>query len=399
MIVEKTLLHYNRLFQDHFGTVIDKIAVRSPGRVNLIGEHTDYNGGFVLPAAVDKSITLVVGRRDGTKCRLFAADLNEGWEFDLANIARSPKGWPNYVMGVVEQMRQGGYAFGAFDCVFGGNVPIGAGMSSSAAIEGGVAYALNDLFELGIDSLTLVKMAQKAENLFVGVQCGIMDQFVNIYGQEKKVLKLDCRSLHHEYFPFERTDLRIVLCDTNVRRALASSEYNVRRRECEDGVTVLRQFQPLLRSLRDVTLPFLEEHRSGLLPVVYSRCRYVVEENGRVQRACEHLQQNDFRAFGERMYESHKGLRDEYQVSCHELDELVEIASSIDGVYGARMMGAGFGGCTINIVEEQAVARFASIIRERYRSSMGTDPIIHSCMIHSGTGKIVENPSFVKSFS
>jgi galactokinase len=281
-----------------------------------------------------------------------------------------------------------GYDVPGFNCVFGGNIPIGAGMSSSAALEAGLAFALNRLFDLKIAPIELVKLAQRAENEFVGVRCGIMDQFINIFGKPRTVLKLDCRSLAFRYYPFDREDLRVVLCDTRVKRELASSEYNVRRRQCETGVELLRKYHPSIRSLRDVSLDMLEAHRSEFEPVICKRCGYVIRENIRVEQACQDLERGDFQAFGKRMSASHEGLRDEYEVSSRELDVLVEAASQIPGVLGARMMGAGFGGCTINLVEEKAVDGFSQEVSSQYRSRLGTDPRIYISMLQSGTEQI-----------
>ena len=378
------------VFLEKFGKRDGRIIVRSPGRVNLIGEHTDYNEGFVLPAAVDKAIIFAVSPRSDRRCRFYAADLDASFESGIDSIQKSSEGWPNYLLGVIEQLRKAGNEVGGCDLVFGGDIPIGAGMSSSAALEAGFAFALNDLFTLGIDRLDLVKLAQRAENEFVGVQCGIMDQFVNIFGEAKKVLRLDCRSLEYRHYPFERSDIRIVLCDTQVRRALASSEYNVRRRQCETGVGVLRRYNRGLKSLRDVQLDFLSEHRGDLEPVVYKRCDYVVHENIRVGQACDDLERNDFRSFGQRMYQSHRGLRDDYEVSSPELDVLVELASRIEGALGARMMGAGFGGCTINLVEQAHVEGFVERIQHGYHERLGRQIKVYVTSIESGTAKLVD---------
>lgn len=245
-------------FHKHFGT--KPLLVVSPGRVNLIGEHTDYNEGFVLPGATDKVIVFAAAPRTDAVCHFVSRDFDQEFRCALDSLHRSPLRWPDYLQGVVDQFVRAGHRIGGFNCVFGGDIPVGAGMSSSAAIEGGLAFALNAMFGLGLASLTLVKLAQKAENEFVGVRCGIMDQFINIHGKEKKLLKLDCRSLTYENFPFEREDLRIVVSDTLVRRELAGSEYNVRRRQCEEGVNLLKKYQPAVRSLRDVTQSLLREH-------------------------------------------------------------------------------------------------------------------------------------------
>lgn len=361
------------------------VIVRSPGRVNLIGEHTDYNEGFVLPAAIDKYIYFAIHPGKDEKCNLYAADLNESCEIDLDSLEKSEKQWANYLVGVLDQLKKTGRDLKGFNCVFGGDIPIGAGLSSSAAIEAGLAFALNELYALGIDKTELVKLSQKAENDFVGVQCGIMDQFINIYGKENKVLKLDCRSLEYEYFPFDNRDLRIILCDTQVKHSLADSEYNLRRKQCEEGVTNLKRFNPSLRSLRDVSPAFIKKHKDDLDPVIYKRCEYVIKENQRVESACFELSNNNFAAFGELMYQSHEGLKNGYEVSCSELDLLVDIAHRVDGVIGGRMMGGGFGGCTINLVYENQIENFKNEVSSKYTEKYDVEPKYYVNEIVRGT--------------
>ena len=370
-------------FRDRFGA--EPLLVRSPGRINLIGEHTDYNEGFVLPAAVDKAVVFAISPRADTGCRIVSLDFGQEIRFDIQDLGRSPLRWPDYLAGVIDQLARGGYPIRGFQCVFGGDIPIGAGMSSSAAVEGGLAFAMNAMFGLKINGVELAKLAQRAENEFVGMNCGIMDQFINIHGRENNVLKLDCRSLEFEYFPFERTDLRLVVADTMVRRELATSEYNVRRRQCEEGVALLRKHAPSVLSLRDVSPGLLEEHRAEIDPVVYRRCDYVIQENIRVELACRDLVAGDFRKFGERMSASHAGLRDDYEVSSPELDIMVESASMVEGVLGARMMGAGFGGCAIALVEEGAVPAFRERVGRAYEAATGKVPNIHVVGISAGT--------------
>jgi len=359
--------------------------VVSPGRVNLIGEHTDYNEGFVLPGATDKVVVFAVAPRADGLCHFVSRDFDQEFRCELGQFHRSPLRWPDYLQGVLDQFVKAGHRIGGISCVFGGDIPIGAGMSSSAAIEGGLAYALNALFDLRLDGLTLVKLAQKAENEFVGVHCGIMDQFINIFGQARSVLKIDCRSLEFERIPFEREDLRVVISDTLVRRELASSEYNVRRGQCEAGVSALRAHDPSIRSLRDVTLDLLRDHRAELDPVVFRRCEYVVRENIRVDEACAALARGDFAVFGGLMNLSHAGLRDDYEVSSVELDLLVEAARRVPGVLGSRMMGAGFGGCTISLVEAEAVPGFEAQVSRDYEAATGKPPKIHVVRIEAGT--------------
>jgi galactokinase len=365
------------------------LIVRSPGRVNLIGEHTDYNMGFVLPAAIDKAIYFAVAPRTDTTCRIFSVDMNDEHSFDVNDLRATPKGWPNYLMGVVDQFLKAGYSLFGFNCVFGGNIPIGAGLSSSAAIEAGLAYALNIIFELNIDRLTLVRMAQKAENEFVGVQCGIMDQYINIFGQEEKALQLDCRSLQHSYYPFDER-IAVVLFDTRVSHSLASSEYNKRRKECAEGVEIIKRSYPAVAYLRDVSTEMLAACKPQMSPLIYRRCNYVVEENNRVLNACRALEAKEIGVFGGYMSESHNGLSREYEVSCRELDFLVEAVRGTPSVYGARMMGGGFGGCTINLVEKDSVAEVKGIVTEKYGGQFGVELKTYVTSISAGTSVVSE---------
>lgn len=385
--MEQFIQQIEEEFENRFGQ--NYKLIESPGRVNLIGEHTDYNDGFVLPAAVDKGIYLAINVNGTNKCRFYAVDKKEAFETDISDdIERSDLGWPNYLLGVVDQLKKHGYDVGGFDCVFGGNVPIGAGMSSSAALEGGVLFGLAELNGWDIPPVEMATIAQKAENEFVGVQCGIMDQFASLNGKEGYALKLDCRSLDYEYFPFNRDDIKIVLCDTQIRRELASSEYNVRRQQCEQGVETLQQWDPEIKSLRDVELSLLLQHEKEIDSTIFKRCKYVVEENKRVIQACDDLHQGDFHSFGQRMYQSHVGLQLEYEVSCKELDILVDIARSLNGVFGARMMGGGFGGCTINLVKEEHVNAFTDQIKEQYNDQTGEEIKVYKTKVSSGTHEI-----------
>ncbi|GAB2463160.1 galactokinase [Hymenobacter qilianensis] len=376
-------------FQNHFGYA--PLLVRAPGRVNLIGEHTDYNGGFVLPAAVDKEIHFAVGLNGSDTARLVAQDLNETHDFSLTEEVKPGKTqWANYLKGVVAQMQRKGLAVPGFDCVFGGNIPLGAGMSSSAAIECGLAFALNKLLGGKFDRLELAHMGQAAEHEFAGVKSGLMDQFASLFGRAGHVVRLDCRSLDYEYFPFDTTTYRLILCNSGVKHALASSEYNTRRQECEQGVALIKQYYPTVHSLRDITLTQLKEHQTELGDVLYRRCSYVVEENLRVEAACLHLLGGNFQAFGQEMYGSHAGLRDKYEVSCRELDVLVELARPLPGVLGARMMGGGFGGCTINLVETDKVDAFVESMTAGYQRELNLTLETYRATIVSGV-EVVES--------
>ncbi|MDQ7816233.1 MAG: galactokinase [Melioribacteraceae bacterium] len=364
------------------------LIVRSPGRVNLIGEHTDYNMGFVLPAAIDKSIYFAISPRRDDICYLNSFDLNDTVQMAVSSINHQTKNWANYLLGVVDQIQKLGHNIKGFNCVFGGDIPIGAGLSSSAAIEAGLAFSLNYIFELGIEKLELVKLAQRSENEFVGVNCGIMDQYINIFGSAKKVLKIDCRTLGYEYHPFENEELKIVLCNTMVSHSLASSEYNTRRAQCEEGVKILQQYHSHIKSLRDVEWDIIKLHELEFPPKVWDRCKYVIEENERLLKGCEDLDRDDFVSFGNRMYQSHEGLRDLYEVSCPELDFLVDAASKQNGVLGSRMMGGGFGGCTINLILKNYIADFIGKMTEQYQDQFSKIPQLYVCNIENGTNII-----------
>jgi len=359
--------------------------VRSPGRINLIGEHTDYNEGFVLPTAVDKAIILAASPNSGHQYRLYSVDMDEYLEIKSSNLQKSPTHWANYLLGVIDQIKKMGYEVPGFDCVFGGNIPIGAGLSSSAALEAGLAFSLNHLFQWDIQKLDLVKLSQKAENEFVGVRCGIMDQFTNIFGLPGKVIKLDCRSLDYEYYPFDFKEIQIVLYDTRVSHSLASSEYNKRRHQCEQGVEVLQQYGSNIKSLRDVKLSFLESVKNEMDSLLYKRCHYVVSENDRLLRACEDLKNKDLKSFGDKMYQTHQGLKNEYEVSCSELDFLVHLTMDQETVWGARMMGGGFGGCTINLIKKENVDAFNHQIEKAYLRKFGKKLGIYQIKIEKGT--------------
>jgi len=376
MLVEN---EFRKLYNEH------PLVVRSPGRVNLIGEHTDYNEGYVLPAAIDKAIYFAIAPRGDVRCRIHALDLKEVFDFDLSRLESSARGWPNYLTGIVDQMIKGGRRLRGFHCAFGGDIPIGAGLSSSAALETGFAFALNSLFELNIDNLSLVRLAQQSENEFVGVRCGIMDQYANIFGEQNSVIRLDCRSLESRLYPFNFSSVSIVLFDTGVSHSLASTEYNLRREECAEGVRVIRRAFPRVTHLRDVNSAMIHEFEGEMKPEIFRRCKYVIEENERVLHAATALEQNDLSTFGSLMNSSHEGLRDDYEVSCVELDFLVDAVKSSPNVYGARMMGGGFGGCTINLIENDEIERINAQVAEKYGRRFGVGLKTYVTEISAGT--------------
>ena len=366
----------------------EPLLFRSPGRVNIIGEHTDYNEGFVLPVAIDKSIITAIGKRKDGEIHLHSIDFEELYITTLDTIKREPSKWTNYVLGVVAQLLNANHIISGFNLVVGGNIPIGAGLSSSAAMECSVAQALNTLFKLDLSTLKLARLAQQAEHEFAGVNCGIMDQFASVFGKKDHAIRLDCRSMEYHFVPLDLRDYKIVLLNTSVKHSLASSEYNTRRMECEQGVKWIRQKYPYVMSLRDADREMVEECISRLDEVVYRRCRYIVEENNRLHLACEKLRLGNIVDLGQLMYASHKGLSEDYEVSCRELDWLVNAVRDFPGVAGARMMGGGFGGCTINIVKENAIRQITEELSERYRAQTGLELEYYVAETDNGTSEI-----------
>lgn len=363
-----------------------KIIAQSPGRINIIGEHTDYNNGFVLPAAIDK-VTQVELEKNGTPstCNFEAKNVRERFQFDLANFQPIASGWQNYIMGVVAELQKLGAVFTGFNCSFEGNVPIGSGMSSSAALECSLAYGLNELFDLGLDKWQLIKAAQMAEHNFVGIKCGIMDQFASVMGKKHQVMRLDCQSLEFEYFPFDLGDYQLLLLNSNVSHQLADSEYNKRRAECEEGVNVLQKQFPIVQSLRDVTFDMLNTVQSEMTDKVFRRCKHVISENQRVLKATQAMLDKDFKQLGQLIYQSHCSLQYDYEVSCPELDYLSTWTKDKTYILGSRMMGGGFGGCTINIVEKGRVNQFIEAISKDYNNQFAIDLTPYEVSIEDGS--------------
>jgi galactokinase len=367
----------------------EPIIIRSPGRINLIGEHTDYNDGFVMPAAIDKRAVFAIAASDTDQSSVFSLKYDQEFSVNLSDPEKveEPQ-WANYLLGVLDRFVDRGFDLKPFNCVFGGDIPVGAGMSSSAAIECGFGFALNELNNLGVSKIDLVKIGQWAEHHYVGVMCGIMDQFASVMGKDGHVIVLDCRSLTHTYAPINLKEYMIVLCDTKVKHSLVDSEYNTRRQECETGVKILRQHHPEIKSLRDVSLEMLESHRSEFSGKVYDRCRYVVEEIKRVPEASEDLSRGDLKAFGRKMYETHDGLSKLYEVSCEELDFFVGEAKKFPEVLGARMMGGGFGGCTINIIKKDFVTTFEEHLRKAYKQKFNHELETYHVDVEGGTSVV-----------
>jgi galactokinase len=359
--------------------------VRSPGRVNIIGEHTDYNNGFVLPAAIDKAIYLAVSPRKDEMVRLYSGEFDAHFETSLKELKPTDKGWPNYILGVAHQLKGKGYAIKGFNLAVDGDVPIGAGLSSSAAVESATVFSLNEIFGLGIKRMEMALTAQAAEHAFAGVKVGIMDMFASLFGKKDHVIKLDCQSLGYEYVPLKLEGYRILLLNTNVKHSLGSSEYNTRRAQCEQGVAWVKEHHPQVNSLRDVTIEMLQKYVRPEDPLVYQRCKYVVEEKERLLTACEDLKKGDLQSMGKKMFQTHDGLSKEYEVSCKELDFLVDAVRNRPEVVGARMMGGGFGGCTINIVKEDAIDPLVKTIGDSYQKNMGKELTAYIAQIEDGT--------------
>jgi galactokinase len=386
-------------FIDRFASVPS--FFHAPGRVNLIGEHTDYNAGFVMPAAIQFYTTVAIAPRSDRRLRVRSTNFSETVEVDLpeANASNSRRPgqraqWIDYVLGVAQALQQHGVHPPGADLLIHGEVPLGAGLSSSAALEISVALALSSLAGRILDKVTLAKIGQRAENEYVGMRCGIMDQFAATSGRAGHALKIDCRSLEHELVPLDPhtagadATVQLVICNTMVRHRLAGGEYNRRREECEEGVRSLQRVLPGIEALRDVTLTQLQDHASLLDPVIYRRCRHIVTENERVLTAAAALKDGALEAFGKLMRDSHQSMRDDYEISCHELDLMVRLAELMDGVYGARMTGGGFGGCTVNLVRADRVVPFRAMIATRYTAATGHSPEIYVCEAAEGAGPV-----------
>ncbi|MCX2584080.1 galactokinase [Pedobacter sp. MR22-3] len=349
----------------------EPILVKSPGRINIIGEHTDYNGGFVMPAAINKAIYVAVSKRDDEEIHLYSESYQASYTSSVSAIKKSDLSWANYVLGVADQLVNRGYKIGGFNLYLDGNVPLGAGLSSSAALECATAFALDHMNELGISQMDLALISQKAEHVFAGVNCGIMDQFASVFGKQNHAVLLDCRSMEYEYIPLALEGHKLVLLNTNVKHSLSDSAYNQRRAQCEQGVAWISAHHPEVSSLRDADLKMLDTFVKPNDAEVYQKCKYVVEEIGRIQKAAEALKQGNLVALGKLMLETHEGLSQEYEVSCKELDFLVNYVKDLDHVLGARMMGGGFGGCTINIVKNEEIDALISEVSALYEKEFG----------------------------
>ena len=371
----------NSIFKERFGK--DGIVYASAGRINLIGEHTDYNGGFVFPGAIDKVIMAEIAPNGTEKVRVFSVDINEYAEFGLKEEDAPTQQWARYIFGICREIIKRGGKVEGFDAVFAGNVPLGAGLSSSAALESCFAFALNDLFNGNtIDKFELARIGQSTEHNYCGVNCGIMDQFASVFGKKDNLMRLDCRSMEFEYFPFKADGYKLVLLE--VKHALVDSPYNKRRQSCERVAKTLG-----VETLRDATMEMLNGVRSDITAEDYFRAKYVIEEKDRVLAVCDALVKGDLETVGAKMYETHDGLSKDYEVSCVELDYLNDIAREC-GVTGSRIMGGGFGGCTINLVKDDLYDNFIATAKKKFNARYGHEPVVIPVIISDGARKVEE---------
>lgn len=361
----------------------EPVMYASSGRINLIGEHTDYNGGFVFPGAIDKEIMTAIAPNGTDKVNVYSVDIKEDAEFGLNEDDAPAQSWARYIFGVCREILKRGGVVKGFDAVFAGNVPLGAGLSSSAALESCFAFALNDMFnENTIDKFELARIGQSTEHNYCGVNCGIMDQFASVMGQKGKLMRLDCRSMEFEYFPFNPEDYELILVDSRVKHELADSPYNKRRQSCERVAKRLG-----LETLRDATMEMIESILPDITAEDYFRAKFVIEEKDRVLAVCEALNAGDYETVGQKMYETHRGLSKDYAVSCEELDLLNDVASEC-GVTGSRIMGGGFGGCTINLVRKDLVENFIKTAVAKFNDKYGHEPKVYPVVISDGAHKV-----------
>ena len=372
---------FKSLFGDNY------MVYTSPGRVNLIGEHTDYNGGFVFPGAIDKGIYAVINPNGTDKVRAYSADYNEQVEFGMNEEDAPKESWARYIFGVCREMKKRGFEPKGFDTVFVGDVPLGAGMSSSAALESTFANALNEIFNLNIDRFELARIGQSTEHNYCGVKCGIMDQFASVFGKKGHLMRLNCATMEFEYFPFNPEGYKVVLLDTVVKHELASSAYNKRRESCENACAHIKARHPEVNFLSDATMEMLDEVKSEISEEDYKRAVYVIGEKQRVLDVCDALEKGDYNTVGDRMFGTHYGMSKEYEVSCEELDFLNDVAKQC-GVTGSRVMGGGFGGCTINLVKEELYDNFIATAKKEYLAKFNREPKVYDVVISDGARRI-----------
>jgi galactokinase len=371
-------------FQESFGVEPEKIVL-SPGRINIIGEHIDYNDGYVLPAAIDKIICFAFEKNNSNQAKIMAIDLDDEFEIDLNDkVKLNDKVWTNYLRGVINQLKIKGFKFEGFNCVFSSNIPVGSGLSSSAALECGFLFGINELFDLKIKPIDIALMGQSAEH-WVGINCGIMDQFSSVMGQENKVIKIDCRTLDYEYHNANFSDYSLILFDSNVKHSLMTSAYNERRQQCEEGITIIKNNFPKITSFRDCTENQVISLKDKMSAAVFKRSLFVVKEIKRVTLACNALDNGDIVTLGKLMFETHEGLSVDYEVSCAELDMIVDTLKKEEAVVGSRLMGGGFGGCTINLIKKGHEERIKQQLSALYLDTFGIELKIYDVKISNGT--------------
>lgn len=372
-------------FKTLFGKDGDFFA--SAGRINLIGEHTDYNGGYVFPGAIDKGMIAEIELNGTNRVCAYALDLDEYVEFGLEEEDAPSQSWARYIFGVCREIIKRGGKIGGFNTVFAGDVPLGAGMSSSAALESTFAFALNYLFNLGIDKFELARIGQSTEHNYCGVKCGIMDQFASVFGKKGNLIRLDCKTMEYKYYPFDPKGYKLVLLDSVVKHELASSAYNKRRESCEHVASAIRKNHPEVEFLRDAKKEWLDEVKAEVSEEDYMRAEYVIEEVQRVLDVCDALERGDYETVGQKMYETHHGMSKLYEVSCEELDFLNDIAKEC-GVTGSRVMGGGFGGCTINLVKDELYDNFIAKAKAAFKEKFGHEPKVYDVVISDGARKL-----------
>ncbi|PRZ24192.1 galactokinase [Flavobacterium granuli] len=386
VLINKTTAY----FQNIFGSSPEKVVL-SPGRINIIGEHIDYNDGYVLPAAIDKIICFAFRKNNTNSSKMIAIDLEDEFEINLSETPQlDEKVWTNYLRGIINQLKINDFEFEGFDCVFSSNIPVGSGLSSSAALECGFLFGINELFNLNIKPIDIALMGQKSEH-WVGINCGIMDQFSSVMGVENKVIKIDCRTLEFEYHEADFSDYSLILFDSNVKHSLFTSAYNKRREECETGLAIIKNHFPEVNSYRDCTETQVLSLRDKMSDDVFKRSHFVVNEINRVIKACEALDQGDIKGLGQLMFETHEGLSSEYEVSCAELDFLVNTLKTEESVVGSRLMGGGFGGCTINLIQKGHEDEIKKKLTQLYMDAFGIELKIYDVKIGNGTSLYTQN--------
>lgn len=385
---KKLIKETSQKFEKVFQKTPDYIFL-SPGRINIIGEHIDYNDGFVLPAAINKYICFAISKNENSECAIIAKDLNETFNFNWNDELKPiDKMWVNYILGVLYQLKDKKYEMHGFNMVFSSTIPMGAGLSSSAALECGIGFALDTIFNLGLSKKEIALIGQKSEHTFVGVNCGIMDQFASVFGKKNKVIKLDCTTLDYEYYKADFKKYSLLLFDSKVKHTHLTSGYNVRRKEVEKGLSILKKNFPEVKTFRQCNENMILELRNKLGETLYKRCLFVVKEIQRVQDAVKAIENSDFKKLGKLMTETHLGLSKEYEVSCEEIDFLVDAVQNEKSVLGSRMMGGGFGGCSINLVEKGSENELINKIAQQYKSIFGIDLKSYKVKISKGTSLV-----------